>query len=85
MVKTWKRHCPIDKETDPVQRVAWREGWKYRTKRAPGLDREKARSNACSMIKDPDLLTAWLQGYDAADRCQMDELGEQTAAHPVGG
>ena len=76
MAETWDNRCPISKEKSPVERRAWRRGWEYRTERAPGLDEEKARSIARSMIEDPDLLSAWMQGYSAADRYLQDTPGQ---------
>lgn len=64
MAETWKERCPIGEEESPVERQAWRGGWKYREERGPGTPKMEV---AAEMAGDPDLLKVWLQGYAAAD------------------
>jgi hypothetical protein len=65
----WQEHCPIDEEEWLVQRQAWRSGWEYRMEHGPGLSEEEAEPIARHVLDSytPPVLSAWLQGYSAAD------------------
>jgi hypothetical protein len=77
MPELWKRHCPIDEEEWPIQRQAWHGGWMYRMHNGP-LSDEEAEPIARRMLDDyrPSMLSIWMQGYNAADNYQRDELDD---------
>lgn len=64
----WKKRCPIDDDEWPVQRQAFHGGWKYRIDHGPGLDKEE-NPIAGKVIEEygSGALSAWMQGYSAAD------------------
>lgn len=62
----WRNAPPISEDT-VEKRKAWAEGWKHRMATGPGLpDRAAVRRRT----ENPALLSAWLQGYAAADKQQ---------------
>jgi hypothetical protein len=65
----WKKHCPMDEDEWPVQRQAFRGGWEYRVQHGPGLDEEAAGPISVRVVEEygAGVLSAWMQGYSAAD------------------
>lgn len=64
MAEVWKDHCSISEEKHPVKRQAWKGGWMYREEHGPSTSKLKI---AAEIVEDPDLRTAWLKGFTAAD------------------
>jgi hypothetical protein len=78
MPETWKDLCPIDEEKRPIQRQAWRGGWLYRMERGPGLGEEEKPAVDRTLEKyNSSVLSAWLQGYSAANSYLREKKSEQ--------
>lgn len=65
MLADWKQHCPIDEKDHPILRQAWGGGWMHRLLPGPG---EPEREKLQDVLGSPSLLSAWLEGFSAADR-----------------
>lgn len=65
MTETWKKRCLIDEEEHPTRRRAWKQGWMYREEHGPGDPHWYAPR---SLTGSPDLLSAWIEGFEAADK-----------------
>jgi len=66
----WTAHCPIDEDEWPVLRQAWHAGWINRMETGPG---KPDREIGLRLIDEPHRLSAWLQGYSAADNVQRQD------------
>ena len=64
MTHAWQDHCPFTDERD--RREAFRNGWQRRTRTdepiTPKMD------VVSEQIGDSELVSAWMQGYLAADQ-----------------
>lgn len=64
MPEVWKAHCPMDEDSSD-QRHAFHRGWEYRKEHGPGTP--KMETVCVETADTPRCLSAWLQGYSAAD------------------